>query len=537
MKKVEVLPDGLAVRFSVAPDQFQPVKNAVKALQGSWWTQEKKYWKVQNTPSNIARLKELGFELPTELEPIKATPVITPQIAVDFSKLPDILRPYQKEALQFLEARNGWGMLTLAPRMGKSLVALCYAILHKDATPIVICCPASIKINWSREIEKWTKFSYHIVYGTQPYKLPKKDVYIVNYDILHDHMDSFGHIGLLVQDESHRINNTTLSKKGADGKTIKVPVQCTEAFYHIAKQADHIIFLSGTPITSSAKQLFVPLNVFLPEQFSNQYKFQWRYCNPTRNRWGWDFSGLSNGEELFGYLNQIMFRRRREDVFKDLPKESHEFVELEIDQKEYEAELEEFKEWLSKHPSTTEEQIQEKLSKFESLSYSKKRTQIKEWLSDFILSGEKIVLFTWHRTVSEDLYNSFKKQSVLMYGSTSVTERQSAIDKFNEDTSCQIFIGNIQAAKEGITLAAANIAAFIEIPFVPGDLEQAQQRIWLPQKKDPLSYLYFVAKDTVDITRIQSLLKRNQLIGTILDGKENTLFGNSTFVKEMGNQN
>ena len=114
-----------------------------------------------------------------------------------------------------------------------------------------------------------------------------------------------------------------------------------------------------------------------------------------------------------------------------------------------------------------------------------------------------------------------------MYGSTSIAERQEAIDKFNTDPSCQMFIGNIQAAKEGITLAAANIAVYVEIPFVPGDLEQSGQRIWLPEKKDPLSYLYFVAKDTVDVKRVKSLLTRGKIIGTILDGKETELFGGS----------
>jgi SNF2 family DNA or RNA helicase len=95
-----------------------------------------------------------------------------------------------------------------------------------------------------------------------------------------------------------------------------------------------------------------------------------------------------------------------------------------------------------------------------------------------------------------------------------------------------MFIGNIQAAKEGITLAAADIACFVEIPFVPGDLEQAQQRIWLPQKSNPLSYIYFVAKGTVDGKRIKGLLTRNKLISTILDGKPLLLFG-GTLLEEI----
>lgn len=537
MKKIKLLSDGLAVRFSVSPQQFTQVKDSVKSLKGSRWVPDKKYWKVENSTYNINFLKSLGFELPVELLPKESNPelikVPTPQVAVDFSNLPNILRPYQKEAIQFLEAVNGRGMLSCAPRLGKSLISLCYAKLHTDKVPIVVVCPASIKINWGREIEKWTDFSYHIVSGTTPYLYPEADVYIINYDILHDHMDTFTFVGILIIDEHHRVSSLTLSKKGADGTTQKVPVKCTEAFYNLAKKSEHIIMLSGTPITSSAKQLFVPLNVFMPEQFPNQYKFQWRYCDPQQSRWGWEFNGLSHADELFTYLNKIMYRKCREDVFTELPPESHEFVELEIDQREYEAELADFKEWLKKHPSTTEEQIQEKLSKFESLSYSRKRGQIKEWITDFLQSGEKLVIFTWHKSVSEDIYSSFKKQAVLIYGGTGLKERQEAIDKFQSDASCKLFIGNIQATKEGITLAVANMVAYVEIPFTPGDLEQSMQRIWLPEKKDPLNYVYFVAKDTVDKKRILRLLTRNRIISTLMDGKETKLFGDSAFIEEL----
>ena len=537
MKRQTKNGDIIELDFYVPPKEFLATINQIKSIAGKVWDPKEKIWTVPFSIENSRQLEKFGFspygEIAELLHPhVARVKAPTPQVAVDFTNLPQGLRPYQKEAIQFLEAVKGRGILALAARLGKTLVALCYAKLHKNTLPMVVCCPASIKINWSREVEKWTDFSYHIITGTQPYKLPKKDVYIINYDILHDHMDSFESIGLLCVDESHRISNTTLSKKGTDGKTIRVPVQCTVAFYHIAKKAEHVIFLSGTPITSSAKQLFVPLNVFLPEHFPNQYKFQWRYCAPARTRWGMTFDGLSHEEELFEHLDKIMFRRRREDVFTDLPKESHEFVELEIDQDEYEAELEEFKVWASKHPGITEEQVNEKLSKFTSLSYSRKATQIKEWLQDLLQTGEKVVVFTWHKTVSEDLHKTFKKESVLMYGETSMVERQEAIDKFNTDPKCLMFIGNIQASKEGITLAAADIACFVEIPFVPGDLEQAQQRIWLPQKSNPLSYIYFVAKGTVDGKRIKRLLTRNKLISTLLDGKPLLLFG-GTLLEEI----
>ena len=60
-----------------------------------------------------------------------------------------------------------------------------------------------------------------------------------------------------------------------------------------------------------------------------------------------------------------------------------------------------------------------KLSSFASLGYSKKRTAIIEWITDFCESGERIVVFAWHRDVVEDLFNAFRKKAVMMYGGMS----------------------------------------------------------------------------------------------------------------------
>ena len=192
MKKVEVLPDGLAVRFSVAPDQFQPVKNAVKSLSGSWWVNADKFWKVHNTPSNIARLRELGFELPTELEPVKAAPVAMrgkePQKDIDENKLaslPYTLRDYQLQATRFAESSNWNCILALAPRLGKTVIALSGTLLHPEMLPVLIVCPASVKIIWQGEIKKCLNKNSIILDGTMPYEIPSKFQFvIINFDML-----------------------------------------------------------------------------------------------------------------------------------------------------------------------------------------------------------------------------------------------------------------------------------------------------------------------------------------------------------------
>ena len=400
---------------------------------------------------------------------------------------------------------------------GKSLVSLCGWMLHKEFSPVLVICPASVKINWQREIRKWTKQKSHIITGTTPYKLPDVPFHIINYDILSSWVDSLPQYNYIITDENHRVSHTTLAKT-VEGKTVRVPVKCTEAFRKLAKIIPHLALLSGTPITSRIWQLWVGLNSLAPNEFSNEYKFRWRYCDPRHDGYGYVFDGLSNGDELYARLAKFMYRKTREEIFADLPEESHEFVPVEIDMKLYETDLAEFKKWYAKHRDISDEELEEKLSSFASLNYSKKRTAIIEWLTDFCESNEQIVVFAWHRDVVEDLYATFKKKAVIMYGGMSATAKQKAIDDFNAGKK-QMFIANIASAKEGITLAGANTVAFVEFPLTPGDLEQSSQRIWLPDKYDKLQYIYFCAVD-LEEARIDKLRQRAKILSKALDNKE-----------------
>lgn len=522
MKKVTRKDTTLYIEFRVPTAQFYTTLKQVKSLKGVFFNGATKQWSVPFSEEALTKLRGWGFEIAIE-EPKVAIPfvAVTPRKAVDRSKLSDKLRPYQIEAIEFMEATNWRGFISLAPRLGKSACALAGNILHPEMTPTLIICPASVKIGWKQEIKKWEHSrSVHIIEGMTPYLLPEKEFYIINYDILYDWMHSLPAFQYIILDESHRVSNTRTSKKGDDDKYI--PVQCTLAFQHLARSVPHIALLSGTPITSKIWQLWVGLNVLSPNRFPNEYSFKWRYCAPHKNEYGWVFDGLSNAEELYARIQRFMYRRTREEVFTDLPEEQHEFIHVELNAREFEADLRGFKKWYSTHKDVNDEELEEKLSSFSSLDYSKKRSYIIDWLSDFLESNEQIVVFAWHRDVVEDLHHVFKKKSTILYGGMSGKKKQKAIDDFNAG-QVQMFIANISAAKEGITLASASTVAFVEFPRTAGDLEQASLRIWLPEKHNKLNYVYFVAAE-LEEARIDTLRARARMLHKALDGKDQEIF-------------
>jgi len=537
LKKVELLTDGLAVRFSVAPDQFQPIKNAVKSLTGSWWTQEKKFWRVQNTPSNIARLKELGFELPAEIQPVKATLIAMrgkePQKDIDEGKLASLpykLRDYQFQATRFAEASNWNCLLALSPRLGKTVIALSGTLLHPEMLPVLIVCPASVKIIWQREIKKCLNKNSIILEGTAPYEIPSKFKFvIINFDILYDwqqYLSSFG-FNYFVVDESHRCGNYSVYKKEkGEEKGKQIPVKTTEAFTNICKSVPHKVLLSGTPATSKVAQLQTQLAVF-DKKFANRWPFLYRYCDPQQTYFGHTFEGATNVDELRELTTPYIFRRTKTDVFKTLPKEFHEFLPMEIDTALYDKEMAKLKkEMQTKHLS--EEEIDERMAKFASLSYTAKRSQIILWIKDFLELNDKLVVYTWFRATSNDLLTAFKKWATMVNGETPTKDKQANIDAFNTDPKVKLFIGQIASVKEGISLASADSVLFAELGSAnSGAVEQASNRLWLPElDQKHFSYYYAVGAGSFEEKRINVLQQRARMLSSVLDNNAGAqLFG------------
>ena len=226
--------------------------------------------------------------------------------------------------------------------------------------------------------------------------------------------------------------------------------------------------------------------------------------------------------ELIPLLSKVMFRRTKEEVFQDLPDEQHEFLPFTIDYELYAKELADLKKWYEIHKNVSDDELDQKIAQFESLSYSKKRPQIIEWVNDYLESGKKLVIFTWHRVASEDLARVFKKNAVLVYGGTDPSKREALIDQFNTDPKTQIFIGQITSCSEAISLYAADTVLYAELPDTPKALQQSSERIWLPTiKRDKMFYYYAVAAKTLDEKRIETLRERAKLLGILYGDNPN----------------
>ncbi len=468
----------------------------------------------------IMALKDLGFRLRKDLqqeldileEPL---PKLKP-IKVEGMKL----YPFQEEGVSLLEYFNGNALLADEMGLGKTIQAIAYLKRNPKIRPALIVCPSCVKDKWKEEIEKYEEDAVvELINGQKASNLPNADYYIINYDIV-----SYWKVKIrnrkpkaIVIDECHMIKNSGAGKNR---------VARTSAVLSIAKKCDHVIALSGTPILSRPLEIYNAVNLINKNLFAGKQSFGMRYCDGKRAyRAGWDFNGSSNEKELHSILkNTCLIRRLKKDVLNDLPAEPlPNIIKLRLtNQSEYNrahTDIISYLKNISKDKAQKAEKAKHlvRLEHLKQLACKGKMKEVGDWIENTLEQVNKLVVFAWHQSVTEMLYERFKKIAIVprKHGTS-----HECATKFNNDKKIKLFIGNIKADGAGIDLVSAADLAFIEYAWTPGDMDQARDRIYrIGQKNKRLNLTYLAAKGTVDEDIIELLDNKRKTVSSIIDGK------------------
>ena len=104
-------------------------------------------------------------------------------------------------------------------------------------------------------------------------------------------------------------------------------------------------------------------------------------------------------------------------------------------------------------------------------------------------------------------------------GRVTLEERQEAVDRFQNDPRCRVFIGQTTAAGVGITLTAASTVAFVESDWVPGKLTQAEDRAHRIGQNDSVSVYHLVFDKSLDARMLQLVLEKQSVQDAALDSE------------------
>lgn len=391
---------------------------------------------------------------------------------------------------------------------GKTIQAIAYLQLHPELRPAVIVVPASLKINWKREINKWLNTDDNVVIleGTKPYDLAltSGSIFIINWDILTYWTDKFADIQLVIGDEAHACKRSSTLR--------------SKAMRKLTKKCAQVILLTGTPVTNRPAELFPLLNMIDPKSWGSFYNFAHQFCDAYNNGFGWNFNGASNLELLHEQIKPFVVRRTKAQVLTELPDKRHATLTLAFDdnvKKEYEATINAIHEKWGMASSA------DHLTMIEAAKQAAAKAKLPaaiKWISDFIETGEKIVVFATHHFVVDELSAAFPGKCVRFTGQENQKERDQAIEKFMNDDNVMVFIGNIKAAGVGITLTSASNVAFMEFPWTSGDLVQASDRVHRLGQRNAVTIWYMVAENTIDEAICELLQQKAKIVDMIHDG-------------------
>jgi SNF2 family DNA or RNA helicase len=437
------------------------------------------------------------------------------EVSIDYEKYSH--RPplsHQKEAIEKLVGNDKY---ILADDMGLGkTTSTVIASLESGAEKTLIICPASLKINWQREIENYTDKSISIIEGK---KWEPAEYTIINYDILknfHDpkHPDksdilNYG-FDLVVMDEAHYIQNVKANR--------------TKIANSIAKKVGNVWLLTGTPMTSRPMNYYNLLDLVDSPVAENWMAYAIRYCAGYQFSVGpkkvWNVTGASNLEELRDRTKPQVLRRLKEDIL-DLPEKIITPVYLKLKSRDYEKLMGEYYDWYNSSEESTSLTIQfSKLMKVRQVIAEGKIKDTIELAQNIVDQGKKVIIFTNFTDTLNKLTDAFPKVSVKLDGKMSKPQRQHSVDEFQNNDKIKVFVGNLKAAGVGITLTEAEAVIMNDLSFVPSDHSQAEDRAYRYGQKFSVSVYYPIFENTIEGVIYDILSKKKNIFETVMGDNE-----------------
>ena len=483
------LADGRTVRSAAPTSAFWELwrerKDALKAAgysvtkyQGSWQVSE---W-TRPDPA----------EVEARVEASRAT-----DAAIDIPS-PDGLEylPFQLAGIAYALGRDAT-LIGDEMGLGKTIQAIGVLNATRPETVLVVC-PASLKLNWRNELEKWlvNERQIDIVNGGGHPFPADPDIVVINYDVLTKHAAELHtrQWGLVIIDEAHYIKTPKAKRTQAA----------------LAIKADRKLLLTGTPIPNRPIELQPLAGYLAPEKFGNFFGFAKKFCDAHQTRWGWDFSGASNLPELQEQLrSSILVRRLKADVLDELPAKQRQVIVLDRAGYAEELRLEALAEAALE--VTSPEVRFEELSEVRHRLAVAKVPAILDHVKDL---DHPVVIFAHHKDVVAAL--AAELDCVTLTGDHTTEERQEAVESFQRG-DVQYFIGTIGAAGVGITLTRASHVVFAELDWVPGNLSQAEDRCHRIGQHDSVLVQHLVVDDSIDARQVHLVVDKQRVLDASLD--------------------
>ncbi|WP_240432900.1 DEAD/DEAH box helicase [Taibaiella koreensis] len=425
-----------------------------------------------------------------------------------------VLRPYQQAGFQWMSflSEIGWGgILADDMGLGKTLQTLTFLQHYLNQNPkaqYLVACPTTLIYNWENEIRKFTpEITYLIHHGAQRRSRAEEfdgiNLIITTYGTLRSDIKMLSQMNFdyVVLDESQAIKNPMSQVAKAS----------------LLLQSKNRLALSGTPVQNNTFDLFAQMNFLNPGMLGSMEFFRNEFATPIDKL---------QEEEAKAHLRKLihpfLLRRTKEQVAPDLPEKTEMVLFCEMGQKQrkiYDAYRNSFR---SKILGEIEEKGMERsqlsiltgLMKLRQICdspailnederFENHSVKIEELVRELTenTGNHKALVFSQFLGMLGLIKEELEKQSipyVYFDGGTSSTEREKAIQRFQQDEECRVFLISLKAGGVGLNLTAADYVYIVDPWWNPAVEQQAIDRTHrIGQTKNIFAYR-LICKDTIE---------------------------------------
>jgi len=473
--------------------------------------------------------------------------------SIDYSLLK--IRPYdyQKEGIEFATFKKG-AIIADEMGLGKTLQSIGSAIAKKDIfdfKKVLVVCPASLKAQWKKEIERFTHEQALIIQGTPEereaqYFDENHFFLIANYEsVLRDQVIiNKAQVDFLILDEAQRAKNFE-TKTASSLKKLKTK---------------HTLIITGTPIENKLIDLYSIIGIFDQHFLGPLWEFSYQHCLFDPNKPN-KINGYYDLKKLKSKLSTVLIRREKREILKELPNLQQVDVPIGFTplQAEYHASYANgiaqivHKKFLTPFDLNRLQQLLTCMRMVcdstylidEETNESPKLEELEHiLLEELDLQNEtrKIIIFSeWvkvHKLIGQ-LLRKLNIGFVELNGKVPVKSRGKLIEKFETDDRCKIFLST-EAGGVGLNLQMADTVINFELPWNPAKKNQRIGRIdRLGQKNRKLTVFNFITKGTIE-ERIAGglLLKQNLFEGALVESNTTDFVdfsnkGKSQFIEQL----
>ena len=450
--------------------------------------------------------------------------------------LQHVLRPYQEHGFHWINYLQeiGWGgILADDMGLGKTVQALSYMHYYRHTTgklTALVVCPTTLMFNWENEIKKFTpSLTYHIHHGADRTKnkelFKEKEIIITTYGTLRSDIKMLVDIPFdyVILDESQAIKNPASKVTKAAGLL----------------RAKHRLCMSGTPLQNNTFDIFAQMNFLNPGMLGSIEFFRQEFSIPIDK-----FGEPDRKDHLRKILYPFILRRTKEQVAKDLPEkiETILYCEMEDEQRNiYEAYRNDFRDKIlgtieTQGINRSQLTILQGLMKLRQIcdspailneqekfpNHSIKLEELGREITENI-SNHKALVFSQFLGMLALIREKLKELGVdheYFDGSTSAIDREKAIQRFQNDENCRVFLISLKAGGVGLNLTAADYVYIVDPWWNPAVEQQAIDRTHrIGQTKNILAYR-MICKDTIEDKILQLQDKKRLLAKDLITDDE-----------------